>query len=214
MKHRVTAKPYTKRTPGLSDPWFRECVRGSLGVAWTRCAPRSDRSPGVPAYVAGAVLVGASLLLGWLIEPLAGVVVFAVVVAVAVVAYLARRTPTVSRCFATRRTRPIPRVVSPGRHVLVVANETLSGDDLRERIAGSGVERVMVAVLAPVRTPHAHYAVSDIDREREEARVRRNARWRGRASTTSGHRARSAIQARARRWRTSCAASVPTRRSS
>ena len=90
--------------------------------------------------LAGAVLVGASLLIGWLIEPLAGVVVFAVVVAVAVVALI--RTcaePRPSHGASRRRARaPSPAWCRRGEDVLVVANETLSGDDLRERIAGSG----------------------------------------------------------------------------
>ncbi|MGZ6574324.1 MAG: hypothetical protein ACXVHB_24310 [Solirubrobacteraceae bacterium] len=123
--------------------------------------------------LAGAVLLGASLLIGWLIEPLAGVVVFVILVAVAVVAYLRAPNPdrpTVLRD-AARAPHP-PRAVDEARHVLVIANETLSGDDLHERIAGSGAERVMVDVLAPLLTSHAHAAVSDIDRERAEARVR------------------------------------------
>lgn len=123
--------------------------------------------------LAGAVLVGASLLIGWLIEPLAGVVVFAVVIAVALVAYL--RAPNPDRPTVLRDAAHAPhssRGVADARHVLVVANETLSGDDLRERIAGSGGERVLVDVLAPVLTSRAHLVVSDIDREQNEARVR------------------------------------------
>jgi hypothetical protein len=58
------------------------------------------------------------------------------------------------------------------RHVLVVANETLAGDELRERITRLDGERVEVDVLALVLTSHLHYGVSDIDRELAEARAR------------------------------------------
>jgi hypothetical protein len=49
----------------------------------------------------------------------------------------------------------------------------------------------VVDVLVPVLTSHAHHAVSDIDREREEARVRlqRSLAWAG----DHGIRARDAI---------------------
>ena len=56
--------------------------------------------------------------------------------------------------------------------MLVVANETLAGDELRERITRVDGERVEVDVLAPVITSHLHYGVSDIDRGVAEARTR------------------------------------------
>jgi hypothetical protein len=55
--------------------------------------------------------------------------------------------------------------------VLVVANQALSGNELRERILRHG-DRVELNVLAPVLTSHLHYGVSDIDRELERARAR------------------------------------------
>jgi hypothetical protein len=63
--------------------------------------------------------------------------------------------------------------------VLVVANETLGGSELRERILGSGSERVEVDVLAPVLTSRVHLGVTDIDRELDEARerLRRSLAW-------------------------------------
>jgi hypothetical protein len=54
----------------------------------------------------------------------------------------------------------------------VIANEVLSGGELRERILGRDAERLEVDILAPVLTSQLHYGVSDIDRELEQARVR------------------------------------------
>jgi hypothetical protein len=63
--------------------------------------------------------------------------------------------------------------------VLVVANEVLSGERLREQIVGADGDGLEVDVLAPVLTSAIHYGVTDIDEETAEARVRleRSLRW-------------------------------------
>jgi hypothetical protein len=123
--------------------------------------------------VASAVVIGISVLIGWLTEPLVGAVVFGCVFVLAVVAYVRADNPdrrTVLRDAARERH---PHGAAAGtRHVPVVANETLAGDELRERITGVSGGRVEVDVLVPVLTSHLHYGVSDIDRELAEARAR------------------------------------------
>ena len=123
--------------------------------------------------VASAVAIGISVLIGGLTEPLIGAVVFGCVFVLAAVAYVRAENPdrrTVLRDAARERH---PHGAATGaRHVLVVANETLAGDELCERITGVHGERVEVDVLAPVLTSHVHYGVSDIDREVAEARTR------------------------------------------
>jgi hypothetical protein len=123
--------------------------------------------------VAGVLVTGVAVLIGWLTEPLIGVGVFAFALAVGLVAYLRAVNPD--------RQEPLRRAAqgehrhgaSPGtRHVLVVANRALSGDALRERILADDREHVEVDVLTPVLTSRLHYGVSDIDRELEDARVR------------------------------------------
>jgi hypothetical protein len=121
-----------------------------------------------------AMVIGASVLIGWLDEPGAGLVVFAA----------ATVSAALSRLCAAVRDRPasLRRAVSEagvGRagpqavhHVLVVANETLAGAELSELILRHGREHVEVDVLAPVLASHVHYAVSDIDGELAEARTR------------------------------------------
>jgi GABA permease len=122
----------------------------------------------------GAVLViAASLAVGALATPVAGVVVLVVALVIAAVAYVVvgqRDRPAVLRAAARE---PHPHGAPAGvRHVLVIANETLAGDELRERIATAGGERVEVDVLAPVLTSHLHLGVSDVDRELAAARTR------------------------------------------
>jgi hypothetical protein len=123
--------------------------------------------------IAGAVLIGASVLIGWLTEAVVGAAVFALVFALAAIAYLRaakadRHTPLREAAHGTH-----PHGASHGkRHVLVIANEALSGGQLRERILGRDDEPVEVDILAPVLTSHLHYGVSDVDRELNQARAR------------------------------------------
>jgi hypothetical protein len=123
--------------------------------------------------LAGAVVIGAAVLIGWLTEAALGAAVFSLAVVLAAIAYVRaatadRRTPLHEAAHETH-----PHGASPGkRHVLVIANEALSGGELRERIVGPDDERIEVDILAPVLTSHLHYGVSDIDRELAQARAR------------------------------------------
>jgi hypothetical protein len=122
--------------------------------------------------LAAAVVIGASVLIGWLAAPVAGLVLFA---AATVLAALSRL------CLALRdRPASLRRAMSEadragrhgGHHVLVVANEALAGAELSGLILQHGRQHVEVDVLAPVLASPLHYAVSDIDRELAEARTR------------------------------------------
>jgi hypothetical protein len=123
--------------------------------------------------VAGALVIGASVLIGWLSEPVAGLVVFAIAVVSAAIAYVyvARRDhPAVLRQAASEA-RPHDGGRA-GRHVLVVANVTLAGAELGELIRRRGDEHVEVDVLAPVLASRIHYTASDIELELADARTR------------------------------------------
>lgn len=130
--------------------------------------------------VAGVAAVGVAVLVGWLAVPAAGVAVFAVELLLAAVAYM--RAPDAGRraplSEAAREPHPHGRRKDI-HHVLVIANETLSGDELRKRIVGRDGAKVEVDVLAPVLTSPVHYGVSDIDRETAQARARleRSLEW-------------------------------------
>jgi hypothetical protein len=123
--------------------------------------------------IAAVAVVGAAVLIGWLTEALVGAAVLSLAVAVAVVAYLRAANPDRPASLRRAAHQAHPHGAFPGeRHVLVIANETLSGAELRERILGLDGERTEIDILAPVLTSRLHYGVSDIDREIREARTR------------------------------------------
>jgi uncharacterized membrane protein len=125
-------------------------------------------------FVFGSVaVIGISVLIGWLAEPLAGVAVFALAAVAATIAYLRADNPDRRTVLRDAAHEPHPHGARDGmRHVLVVANEALVGEELRDRFTQVGGERVEVDVLAPVLTSRQHYAVSDVDSELAEARAR------------------------------------------
>lgn len=121
--------------------------------------------------VAGVAIIVASLLVGWLLDVWAGVALFVVAVIVAGTAYL--RSPDPARRRSLEEAESESHFYrGPGpKHVLVIANETLGGEELRRRLAGHDGD-LEVDVLAPVLTSHVHFTVSDIDTETEQARGR------------------------------------------
>jgi hypothetical protein len=130
---------------------------------------------GALRFTLGAGLViGASVFIGWLSAPGAGLAVFAV----------ATLSAALSRLCVTVRDRPAglrramseaaldPAKPQVSHHVLVVANEALAGAELAELILQHRRVHVEVDVLAPVLASRVHYAVSDIDGELAQARTR------------------------------------------
>jgi uncharacterized membrane protein len=135
--------------------------------------PIRSETEAVRFVFAGAAVIALSVLTGWLVQPLVGVAVFVVAVAVAAIAYLRADNPDRRPALREAAHESHPHGARDGtRHVLVVANEALAGDELREHLSRSGGERVELDVLAPVLTSHLHYAMSDIDRELADARGR------------------------------------------
>jgi hypothetical protein len=128
----------------------------------------------------GAAAVMVCVLVGWLLAPWVGVALFVVVLAVALLAFLRAPDPDRRRPLREAAQARHPHGPRPGvRHVLVVANETLAGAELCERIVGSDGGRVEVDVLAPVLASPVHVGVTDIDRETREAhrRLERSLAW-------------------------------------
>ncbi len=123
--------------------------------------------------VAGAVAIGVAVLIGWLTEPVIGAVAFAIVFVLATIAYLRTADPDVRATLREAAHEAHPHGAAPGRrHVLVVANEALTGDELLEQLRGRDGEPVEVDIRVPVLTSRMHYGVTDIDRELEHARAR------------------------------------------
>src|SRR5262249_18455328 len=84
-----------------------------------------------------------------------------------------------------------PHGASPGtRHVIIVANAPLNGDELRAHLRSLDEgNRVELDVLAPVLTSRTHVAYTDLDAETRRARERlaRSLSWaRGQGSPARG----------------------------
>jgi hypothetical protein len=134
--------------------------------------PIRSETEAVRFVFAGAAVIAASVLLGWLTTPLAGVAFFVVAFVLGAIAYVRAPNPDHRTPFTDADDEPHSHGgTSDGRHVLVVANEALSGDELSLRLRELG-ERLDLDVLAPVLTSHLNYAVSDIDSGLAQARDR------------------------------------------
>jgi hypothetical protein len=119
-----------------------------------------------------AIVIGASLLLGALITPIAGVALFVGAIAGAFFWEIATKDP--------ERRRPLReaaddgrRAAAAGRHcVLVVANRTLRGEALRAELVRRGRDGAELHFVAPILASRVHYIASDIDKELADARER------------------------------------------
>jgi hypothetical protein len=121
--------------------------------------------------VTGVAFAVIGVVIGWLATPLAGLIVFVVLAAIGLSAHMRRPEPK-ERPLRQAHRSAHPHGALPGRrHVIVVANEALAGEELGRRIEEVG-EHVDIDVLAPVLTSRTHLAYTDIDGERAEARDR------------------------------------------
>ena len=146
--------------------------RARRSVLSTMRLPIRSETEAVRFVFAGGAVIAASVLLGWLTTPLAGVALLVVALVLGAIAFLRAPNPDHRTPLSDAEHEPHLHAGAPGkRHVVVVANQGLSGDELRQRLRemGDGVE---LDVLAPVLTSRLHYAVSDIDRELADARQR------------------------------------------
>jgi len=123
-----------------------------------------------------AALIGGSIALGAATRPLVGVALFGGGVLGAVGWDLATQDPDRATLGdAVGATRPRTRGDADPHRILVIANETLGGRELRDEILRHAEEKPELRVVAPVLPSRAHYLASDIDRELAEARQRLNA---------------------------------------
>lgn len=133
-----------------------------------RMPVKSERDAFRIAY-GSALLIVAAVLLGALISPAVGVAVL-VLCGAAVLAWELRTTDPDRRLPLREAAEQCRREDDGRRRILVVANETLRGDELRAELAGR--EAALLRVVAPVLPSRAHYVASDIDRELGDARDR------------------------------------------
>ena len=119
-----------------------------------------------------AALIAASLALGLLVAPLVGVVLLVGGVVGAFVWEVASNDPD--------RRRPLAEAASEGRRgrratgprILVVANRTLHGEELRAELRRRAVSGAELHIVAAILCSRVYYIASDVDQELAEARDR------------------------------------------
>jgi hypothetical protein len=135
-----------------------------------RIPVKSERDAFFLAY-GTAVVLGAAVVLGVVAGPLYGAVLVAGVVIGALVWEL--RTRDTDRPQPAREAAEAAPPRDATRHrVLVVANETVAGRELREEIMRRADQTPQIRVVCPILPSRAHLITSDIDHELAEARSR------------------------------------------
>lgn len=122
--------------------------------------------------VGSALVIGAALALGSLIDPLVGVALCVGAVIGGLVWEVATKDPDRRRPLREAASEAPARPPTAALRVLVVANRTLQGAELRAALhsrAGTGTE---FHIVAPILCSRMHYIASDVDEELEEARGR------------------------------------------
>jgi hypothetical protein len=118
-------------------------------------------------------VIAASVLVGALTSRAYGVVVFAAGIAAGITFELSGREADAGSALREATHAPHPEAGSArGRHILVVALETLAGERLAAELTAAGGADLQLDVLAPVLSSRSHYWSSDIDRECDAARQR------------------------------------------
>jgi GABA permease len=119
-----------------------------------------------------AAVIGASVVVGAVAAPVAGVALLAGALVGACIWEFATSDPD--------RRRPLREAAAQGRfsgaherpRVLVVANRTLRGPELRAELLRRAAGGAELRFVAPILASRAHYIASDIDNELREARER------------------------------------------
>ena len=132
------------------------------------------RSESDAFYIAmgSSALLAIALLLGAAVDPLVGLALLVGAVIGALIWEVAtkdpqRRRPLREAASENHRTEPATRA-----RVLVIANRTLHGDELRDVLRRRSVDGAELHVVAPILASRTHYLASDVDKELEEARER------------------------------------------
>jgi hypothetical protein len=119
-----------------------------------------------------AVLIVVSLALGSLVDPLVGVALLVGAMAGAFVWEVSTKNPDRRRPLQEAASEALRRHPTARPRVLVVANRTLHGEELRDELRRRAATGVEVHIVAPILCSRAHYIASDVDKELEEARRR------------------------------------------
>jgi GABA permease len=120
-----------------------------------------------------AALIGVSVLLGAILSPVVGVALFAGGILGAIWLDVSIHDPDRLEPLHEAALESAREPRRPARkRILVVANQTLGGEELKREILSRGEPRPELRIVAPVLCSRAHYLTSDIDHEMVEARER------------------------------------------
>jgi hypothetical protein len=119
-----------------------------------------------------AGLLAASLALGSLVDPLVGVALFVGAVGGVLFWEVATPDPDRRRPLREAASEAPPRTQTAAASVLVVANRTLRGTELRDELHRRAATGAEFHIVAPILCSRIHYIASDVDNELDEARDR------------------------------------------
>jgi hypothetical protein len=119
-----------------------------------------------------AFLVGVSIALGLVLSPAWGALLFAILALGVLLAALLADDPERPLPLRAAADAPHPEATADAWRILVVANESLEGEDVREAILGRARLRPELMVVAPVLVSRTHFVTTDVDREMNQARAR------------------------------------------
>ncbi len=136
-----------------------------------RVPVRSERDAFLLA-IGLALVVGVAVLVGFLAAPLWGGVLVAVVLLGILAFVLLAKEGERARSLREAAEAPHPAAPPAKYRVLIVANEVLSGPELRDEIMRRVELWPELHVIAPILSSRLHRWTDDIDREREEAQAR------------------------------------------
>ena len=122
--------------------------------------------------VGTAVVIAASLAVGSLVDPLVGLALFAGAVIGAFVWEVSTKDPDRRRPFQEAASAAPARERTVVARVMVVANRTLHGEELRAELHRRATGGAEVHIVAPILCSRIHYIASDVDTELAEARGR------------------------------------------
>lgn len=125
-------------------------------------------------YVAwgAALLIGAAIALGVLVAPLVGVALLAGALVGVLVWEFATKDPRRRRPFGDAASEAHRGARGEPRGVLVIANRTLAGDELRSELSDRASAGAQLRVVVPILPSRVRYVATDVDRELEAARGR------------------------------------------
>jgi hypothetical protein len=119
-----------------------------------------------------AVLVGVSLAVGLVFSPVWGAVVFTILALGVLLVDLVAKDPQQPLPLRAAAHAPHPEATADAWRILVVANESLEGVEVRAAILGHARLRPELMVVAPVLVSRTHFVTTDVDGEMGQARER------------------------------------------